>query len=92
MHLAMPGSEGAAQVELWVHGHLPKRDAELILATVVDGETQKDFAERVGKSPGAIRKRHQRALKSLADLSHFAGSQRVYRVRGNKPPPRRTRR
>ena len=92
MRLAMPGDHGAAQAARWVREQLPERDASLIVATVIEGETQAACAKALDLTPVAVRKRHQRALKSLRDVSHFAGVERVFRVRGNKPPPRRSRR
>lgn len=89
-----PGStedEAVKRVHGWLARRIPK-DAELIVATVVLGETQKSFADRQGLTHEAIRKRHQRALESLRGLSHFAEGQRLSRVRGKKPPPRRARR
>lgn len=92
MHLSLPGDDGAQRVDRWIRDRLPQRDAELIVATVIEGETQKEVADRLGVSAPAIRKRHQRAMKVLAGVSHFDDSQRVYRMRGSKPPPGRARR
>jgi DNA-directed RNA polymerase specialized sigma24 family protein len=75
------------QLHQWLTVHVPK-DAELLTETILKGETQKAFAEREGVSHDSIRKRHQRALGQLRTLSHFEGFDRVYRVRGNKPPTR----
>jgi hypothetical protein len=98
MSAAAPATEPAGaerdeveRVHEWLARRIPK-DADLIVATVVLGETQKAFAERQGFSHEAIRKRHQRALQSLRGLSHFVEAQRLFRVRGKKPPPRRARR
>jgi DNA-directed RNA polymerase specialized sigma24 family protein len=56
-------------------------DADLLLAVVALGETQREAGERLGLSPDASRKRYQRALDRLrkhlaASLSHPIGSGR----------------
>ena len=92
MRLALADEHGAVEVSHWVRQQLPAHDAELIIETMVNGESQKDFADRVGRTPVAVRKQHQRALRTLSELSHFAGKGRVYRDRRNQPPVRRARR
>ena len=83
--------DDAIRMHGWLKARIP-RDADLVFSTVVLEETQKAFAERAGLTHEAVRKRHQRALLQLRSVSHFGGSQRLSRVRGNKPPPRRARR
>lgn len=46
-------------------------DADIVVAVVVVGETQREVADRLGLGHEAVRKRYQRALRHLRDALEF---------------------
>lgn len=53
-------------------GQLPPRDAEILRATALLGETAAEAGARLGMSEGAVRVALHRALKRLAELRGFS--------------------
>jgi DNA-directed RNA polymerase specialized sigma24 family protein len=66
---------------------LGERDAALLIATEIEGESQRAFALRVGLGEELVRKRHQRALKKLRRKCPTSGSTSAFTSRRARVPP-----
>jgi DNA-directed RNA polymerase specialized sigma24 family protein len=62
-------------------------DAALLIATEVEGESQRAFALRLGLSEGMVRKRHQRALTKLKSKCPTSGAEGAFTWRRARLPP-----
>lgn len=72
-------------------------DADLLIAVLVQGENQREAADRLGISHAAVRKRYQRALIRVrkhfrGSLSHSAPRDPRFSSKGTRPSPRGTNR